>query len=525
MVKKHPTKPELKRRTLSFLSFFILPLSLIIFLILVTRRITLPYVGYNAWNYNIYSLIAHNYNQFGLIQTKFAPLISVTKTLPPLPKYYLHHPPLLSLLEAGIFRIFGESFWSGRLTVILFSIFSLGMIYLIAKKLKGKEYGVICASIASLVPGYILFGRMIGQEALVLFFCLSTTYLLLLLFERASTIRIFLLLTSIVLGVLSDWPMVYFAILFGGYAIYMKKKKLGCFMIGIAIITAAFYLGYIYWLLGNFNDLQSAWHTRSLGQLLSFPHWPLLWLGAIGLRIVFYGSPIVVILSCGYLYMQWKEPKKEIILYLWGMFGLIHVILYPEGSFGHPYWIIYLLPFLIFSSGGSILMLLRKKYFFSLLLLFLFSIIYSWKVESWKTKEIQGNMWRYELAQEVNASLPSYAVIGLSKDVPIDYDMFLYQFNHEALVLSEEEAITQKKYLDYYISNRDSQLSTQFATHILATTRGSFIIINLHTKKNTTPLPTARRSDTISIPLLPNKPTSLKALYFSLISFLHMPQL
>src|SRR3989338_10895932 len=78
----------------------------------------LPYVGYNAWNFNIYALIAQNYNRFGLINSHFAPIISVAKTLPEHPEYYLNHPPLLSVMISIVFSFFGDSFFSGRIVNI-----------------------------------------------------------------------------------------------------------------------------------------------------------------------------------------------------------------------------------------------------------------------------------------------------------------------------------------------------------------------------------------------------------------------
>jgi len=102
----------------------------------LTRGIDLPYVGPYSFNYNTYSLIAHNYNHFGLLTVRFAPITSATKELPIYPNYYLHHPPLISLLEAILFKFFGEFFWVGRLTVIIFALGSLQLIYFIGLILK-----------------------------------------------------------------------------------------------------------------------------------------------------------------------------------------------------------------------------------------------------------------------------------------------------------------------------------------------------------------------------------------------------
>src|SRR3990167_443294 len=128
---------------------WVLFLPLVIFSFFATRGINLPYVGPNAFNFNIYSIIAHNYNKFGLLSTKLAPIVSASPTLPQHPVYYLHHPPLLSIIEALFFSIFGEHFWAGRLTVIIFSFLSLVLIYLIGYRLNGRKFALFSLFIAS----------------------------------------------------------------------------------------------------------------------------------------------------------------------------------------------------------------------------------------------------------------------------------------------------------------------------------------------------------------------------------------
>src|SRR4030042_5213745 len=112
----------------------IILLASLMFLFFLVKDINLPYVGPNATNFNVYSLIAHNFNKFGYVQTKLAPLISVTDKYPANPHYFFHHPTLLSFSESLLFKIFGENFWVGRLTVILYSFGSFIFIYLIAKQ-------------------------------------------------------------------------------------------------------------------------------------------------------------------------------------------------------------------------------------------------------------------------------------------------------------------------------------------------------------------------------------------------------
>lgn len=186
--------------------------------------INLPYVGPNAANFNDYSLIAKNYNIFGFLNTKLAGIVSVTKNLPSDPEYYLHHPPLLSIVGAFFFKMFGYDFWVGRLVVILFSLGSLPLIFAIGKNVLNKTYAWICVFTYVFVPGSVVFGRMIGQEPLVFFFSLATLLLIIKYLKNKSNFYIILIILSVILGTLSDWPMTYFSLI--TRYIYLPRRKL-----------------------------------------------------------------------------------------------------------------------------------------------------------------------------------------------------------------------------------------------------------------------------------------------------------
>lgn len=192
---------------------FVFLVFLGIFLFVITRGIDLPYVGPYAFNFNVYSIIAHNYNQFGMLAVKFTQISSPYEKLPIHPEYYLHHPPLISIIESLLFKIFGEHFWVGRLTVILFAFGSSILVYFIALMLRNRRYALFTFCVYSIIPASSIFGRMIGQEPLVVFFALLTLLFLLLYTKTNRTFYVPLLLLTVILGGLSDWPMVYFVYL------------------------------------------------------------------------------------------------------------------------------------------------------------------------------------------------------------------------------------------------------------------------------------------------------------------------
>lgn len=420
-----------------------------VFVIVSITGITLPYVGFHAFNFNIYSQIAHNYNTFGLLETKFAPVVSVTEGLPLKPEYYLHHPPLVSLVIALFFKLFGEHFWVGRLSVIVFSCGSMLFLYLIGVELKGKKFALLTLTVGTLLPASALFGRMIGQESLVLFFCVTSLYLLLRYLRSANKKYLYGLLLSIALGVLSDWPMTYFVASLFPFLMVQKRLKLYWSMVLTAAGVALAYLLYILLIQGSFSELTAAFFERSITAHDWYGWWFVRWMALLALRFVVYFNPVFVGLSAIACWMTVKHKllfKFELpLLFSLGLFGLTHVMLYPSGSFGHPYWIYYFVPFVALSAAKALCYF--PKYI--VLLVVIISVAYLFKIERWKTGETRANVWRYELAEKVSQKVPQYERIGINSDSAMDFDVLTYKFQISTVQLKPQSLKNDLKFYAY----------------------------------------------------------------------------
>jgi 4-amino-4-deoxy-L-arabinose transferase-like glycosyltransferase len=418
---------------------------LLLFLILLgyflSRGINLPYVGYNAWNFNTYALIAHNYNAFGFLETKFAPIISVAANLPAKPSYYLNHPVLLPILMAQSFRLFGESFVTGRIVVITATLLSLILLYSIASFMGGRRYAMLSCAIFSLTPATALFGRMIGHEALVLFFVLLSVFLYLGYLRSGNFVYIVLLFISLALGVLTDWPMVYFTLILSCILWCEKRKKLAFFLFATAVVCAVLYILYASMLAGNSVFLLQGFINRSFGGVTHMHNWWLIWVGTIVFRLLFYFNPLFVSLAFASFFTIFFQKrrklraKRENLIVSFFIFGLIHVLLYPEGSFGHPYWLYYFLPF-ISLGGGYLIEANWQKYRIFFILIFVLSLVYITLIQEWKTREVQGNVFRSLLAKEAVSGLMPYETVALSREGLIDADIIQYQYLHPTILIS-----------------------------------------------------------------------------------------
>lgn len=405
---------------------------LILLAVFLLSGITLPFVGLNAWNFNTYSLIAYNYTVFGYTETFFAPIVSVSQNLPSDPEYYLHHPQLLSLLQSIGIALFGNSVFVAKLPVILVSFLSGVLFFQIGKMLNGKNYGLSALMMALFVPGFYVFGRMIGQEALVLFFVLLTTYFLLIYIQTQNKYVLPLIILSIILGVFSDWPMIYFIVCLFPFMYVTKQVKVYLSMFIVAVLSVFLFLGYIYMVLGGFSDLIQAFLNRSPGELLERSHWVIVWFTTILFRIGLYINPLIVILAGVGLYKLYSEYKrtknKQFFLFLgFLLFGLIHILLYPEGSFGHAYWIFYVIPFFVFSSAVVFERTVFKQRVL-VLLLTVFFLSYAVFINEWKINETKANLFRYYHALAASLYTPPYSDVAINTDSIIDSDLLAYQF-------------------------------------------------------------------------------------------------
>ena len=444
-----------KLKKINYVHWLIFLFFSFVFLYIITRGINLPYVGPYAFNFNIYSLIAHNYNHFGFLNIGLAPIISASEELPLIPDYYLHHPPLIPISEAIMFRLFGEEFWVGRMTMIIYAFGANILLYLIAKTLRNEKFALITYAIASVIPATSIFGRMIDLEPPVMFFALLSLFLILQYINNKKTYLLPFIFLCIVLGTLSEWSVVYFTFSLSIFLFYVKQFRLAIGIILASVLTSLGFMAYIFYLSSGLSDLINAFFIRS-NTWTVIPHylWPVLWISAIFTRFLIYFNPIFTILGIYYVFWAFRQYRKhklnsEIVLILSLLiFGLIHIALYPSGSFGHIYWIYNLIPFVSLACA-SIIFNIRKKSIL-ILFIFIFSILFLFGVSKWKTGELVGNVWRYDLAMNADKVLQDYEKVAVNKDSALDTDVLRYKFLHEYVVLKPID-LENNREVNHYI--------------------------------------------------------------------------
>lgn len=527
-----------KHTAASKINSFLLLGPIIVFLFFLLKGIALPFVGPNAANFSVYSLIAHNFNKFGYLATNLAPVISVSPVLSSQPEYFFHHPTLLSVWISVLFRFFGEGFWVARLSVVLFAVGTFVLTYSIGKRVYDRRFGLVSALLMSLIPVSTLFGKLIGQEPLVLFFALLMLYGSLQYFSTKQNRYLLLGLFAIFFGMLSDWPMVYFSVFMLPLFYARKRLKQGLLLCLFAGIVFALLLLYVGLLRGGFWDLQNAAELRSFAGLLEIPFWPLRWSALTVIRLLLYFNPIVTLLALLSLFYSIRSVVNKqisefdaVLLGLFG-FGMFHILLYAQASFTHPYLIYYLLPFFTFGAAKIVSGMLAKKQFWRVFALITVSLVYVFILEGYKHRQVTTNLWRYETIKQVVSHLEPYETILVNTSYVLDTDIFWYPFFINFVATDTVPKSGTFKHFVYscaYSCNTEVpyfvRLENSYQFDRITRPEVEVYIFNLKKKQ------TKRRETTVSKSTLrPEHPTipeqnKVKDIYRSLRDFLYAPQI
>lgn len=405
-------------------------ISFLSFIFYFLYNANLPFVGPFGNNNATYSLQAKNYLQFGLWRTKLAPVNEVKDGKF---QYYLHHPPLLQLLTALSYKIFGQnSWWPGRFFPIVSTLASIILMVAVANQIWGKKEKWLTLFFASTSPFLFSFGKIIQFEPLLLCITLFFTYLAI---KNSSHKLTFPLILLIVTGCLIDWPMIIF--LLAVYLVGITSKSYKFHMhVHIGFVVLVLFFAYASLLVGP-KELISAFFGRSLGSELFGQLWALPKLiFLLLLRIIIYFTPLSFA-SAIYLLLKRKTDKISLI-YL--AFGGLNVLLFLNGAYAHPYWLYYLTPFFLFSSVSLTKKIFdQKKWLWLGIILLITNTIFSVLVVRYKDQQVKKALWQNVFIDQITPLLTKDEEIGTSWD--FNEELFRYKTGHPIKILWLKEEI------------------------------------------------------------------------------------
>lgn len=397
------------------------------------RDANLPFVGPFGNNNSTYSIQAKNYLKLGFWSTKFAPVNKIENGKP---QYYLHHPPLLQLLTALSYEIFGKIFgqnqaWPGRFFPIVSTLVSIIFIALIAKNLWGSATGWLALFLGSTSPFLLSFGKIIQFEPLLL----ATTLIFVFLTGKNKSKKIsFLLALLAVVGSLIDWLMIIFLTFF--YLLNRKRLHNLQIYLFLSFMTLILFFTYSSWLSGP-KELISAFFGRSLGgELFGKNFFSVKFILLQLIRIIVYFTPLGFISAVYFL--RRKEKNKIVSVFLF--FGVANVILFLNGAYAHPYWLYYLTPFFILMSANLLTAMLKnKKWFWPGVFFLIINIFFSIIIINFKDQQVKKALWQDKFIDQTAEFLSSGEEIGTSWD--FNEELFRYKTGHPITILWSKDEI------------------------------------------------------------------------------------
>lgn len=316
-------------------------------------NINIPFVGLHEGNNLWHTQCAKNFLKHGIIATRGVPYLDLNLNKP-----YLNHPNLLPILLAVFYRILGFGNLTGRLLPILFSISTIFIIFALVKSLWTERLALYSFFLTSFLPIYIIFGKMINYEALVLFSSILTLYLYQLWFQNEQKKTWNAFVVSACFSLMIDWPAYFMlGLLFLTTLIFKRDYKCSFIIALLAIVVFSSFVLYVYMIKGSISSLTDAYLNRT-GGLGGATIPPLAWSILLILRGFIYFTPAILLFSILGLYSFVARATKigiqELSLCILFLFGLLNVTIFYQAAWIHNYWLYYFIPFFSITAAMGI---------------------------------------------------------------------------------------------------------------------------------------------------------------------------
>lgn len=193
------------------------------------------------------------------------------------PRYFLHPSILLYstyfsnfIMNMGeVSRTFPELIYSGRIASMTAGVISVLLTYLIGKELFDRKIGIIASALLAIVPLHVVSSRYVKEDAILLFFILLCTYLVLLAARKRSIL--YFCLAALVGGLASSTKysgVLTICILFATPFLATNSfkpdiKMLSAFILVVLFLPLGFFIGTPYSVLDYPTFINDFSHEKS----------------------------------------------------------------------------------------------------------------------------------------------------------------------------------------------------------------------------------------------------------------------
>lgn len=296
--------------------------------------------------------LALSHLEYGLLKTHF---VSVVGFLQGRPIYHLSHPPLLQIIYALLYRLFGVQELLARALSLLTLLGTVVLLYFSLTRVMDWAVAGFAAVFLAFMPLSVAYSQTTFFGPLALLF-ISLIYFAYVYWVTTQRREFYLLmLIASVLGGLTEWsvylmiPFIVLAHLLSGPGSRGKRFKQMLPLCLTAFLTISLLLLYQYWLSGGIPLLTHSLRRSDLHYLVCGELYRRLFSHLIKL------SPICGALSLVGLgiFVSSKLSRRGLSFSLLGFLGLplLYLILAPQLIYLHLFELYYFVPFLaIFSA-------------------------------------------------------------------------------------------------------------------------------------------------------------------------------
>lgn len=400
-----------------------------------------PFVGiYNA-NNNYLSLAAKNYLRFGFTRLGFLPTYFAGKVLPNPVPYYLHHPTLIFPLSTFPFMVFGFQNWVVHATNFFFLLGDIGVIYLIGSFVWNKRVGLWAAGLAAIFPMAGFFWKYIFFEQGSMFLNLLAFYFFIKYLSNQKRAHLFAIFLFSYLSGLIDWGVLYFflPLLIFVFSKYAKVARVAFAVYGAAAgVSLASFIVQVYIAQHGLTILTHAVGVRAIaGELTSLPFWPIRLIAISIIRTGLYFTPFAFV-SGWFAYKHHGKGFADIpsaTLLSFFIFGVLNIVFLPTATWGHSYFLFYLIPF--FAFVGALWFAAHENAHKVIFTWTVIIILSSVAVNYLKLQQVTKQLWKYDAAAAINQTLTPYETIGV---VNFAGDVLENYFFHPTRAMTPDEA-------------------------------------------------------------------------------------
>jgi hypothetical protein len=235
-----------------------------------------------------------------------------------------HHPPLLPMVLAGSFAVFGVSVWAARLVTLALMLLSIALLYVITRRLYDAVVaGWACLLFATL-PYLGAFGQSVLSEPLAITLVLAAMFYLVRFRESGRARHYFLFVAAAILSLTARQLAIF---LFPAYALLLvldgtwRHTKQPTIFVSTAVgLAACLAVGIATLVLSPFN-------VEAIRGVLTWGGGPLASLHA--LRIIArdqIGIPLLILLAVGVLTSLAARDRRLTVAGLWILSVLAGVV-------------------------------------------------------------------------------------------------------------------------------------------------------------------------------------------------------